>query len=194
MEGKEAIIGAILSSARDAAANMISDAESERAELFARVDSEADTARSEAIEKAESDAVMLKSRRRKLAELDARKILLAAKRQVIEKAYAQAVTKILNMTDNVYRDFIGGLVSCYAEDGDEIIISERDVKRLHYDWAEELSKKRNMNLSLSHKFHAGRGGVILTNERYDKNLTLERLVEETRSVTETAVTEKLFKR
>ena len=151
MEGKEAIIDSILASARDAAANIESDAKAERDELVAATVATAERAGAERLSCAQVDAAMLKSRRLKLAELDSRKVILAAKQQVIEKAYAQAETKILNMTDNVYRDFIGAIVSRYAEDGDEIVIAARDVKRLHYDWVDGLNKKLHMNLTLDRK-------------------------------------------
>lgn len=194
MEGKEAIIDSILASARDAAANIVSDAKAERDELVAATVANSEREGAERLARAQEDAAMLKSRRLKLAELDSRKVILAAKQQVIEKAYAQAETKILNMTDNVYRDFIGAIVSRYAEDGDEIVIAARDVKRLHYDWVDGLNKKLHMNLTLSDRYHNGRGGVILTNARYDKNLTVEMLVAETRTQTEGEVAARLFKR
>lgn len=194
MEGKEAIVDSILVSARDAAANIVADAKAERDELVATTLESAEREGAEQLARAHEDAAMLKSRRLKLAELDSRKVILTAKQQVIEKAYVQAETKILNMTDNVYRDFIGSIVCRYAEDGDEIIIAARDAKRLHYDWVDGLNKKLHMNLTLSDRCHNGRGGVILTNAKYDKNLTVEMLVAETRTQTESEVAARLFKR
>lgn len=194
MEGKEAIIDSILNTARDAAANIVSDAQAERDALVEQTVEEAEREGQAALRQAEEDAAMLKSRRLKLAELDSRKVILAAKQQLLEKAYAQAVTKILYMTDNVYREFIGNIVGRYAENGDAIMISERDSKRLHYDWVDALSRKLDINLTLSSQYHTGRGGVILTNARYDKNLTVEMLVEEARAETENEVAARLFKR
>lgn len=193
MEGKEEIIETILSSARTAAENVVSDAKAERDSLVAATVEQVDRESARRLQTAHDDAAGIVARRVKLAELDGRKVILAAKQEVIEKAYAQAVTKLLNMTDNVYREFIGNIVCSCAERGDELVIAERDAKRLHHDWLDALNKKSGLCLTMATFYHNGRGGVVLSNARCDKNLTIETLVEEVRARTEKEVAEKLFR-
>lgn len=193
MEGKDAIINSIISSAERSAESIVSDAIAEKDALLERVRNDLSRKESEELERAMREAELTVERRMTIAALDSKKLALAAKQEVIDKVYDSAVAKVLNMTDNVYREFIGGFVEKYADNGDEIIIAERDVKRLHYDWAESLARKLNKNITLSSKFHKGRGGVILSGAKCDKNLTLEALVKEVRPQTESAVAQKLFK-
>lgn len=193
MEGKDAIINSIISSAERNAESIVSDAIAEKDALLERVRNDLNRKESEELERAKREAELTVERRMTIAALDSKKLALAAKQEVIDKVYDSAVAKVLNMTDNVYREFIGGFVEKYADNGDEIIIAERDVKRLHYDWAESLARKLNKNITLSSKFHKGRGGVILSGAKCDKNLTLEALVKEVRPKTESGVAQKLFK-
>lgn len=193
MEGKEAIIADIMQKAENAAAGLIRDAEAERDEVLGRVREEEDRRRNEAVAAAERAAQALIARRQTLNELEARKVELAAKQQVIDAAFEEAAKKILNMTDHIYREYIGGLVERYAEDGDCVLVAERDVKRLHAEWLNAICNKTGKTLTLSEQTHNGRGGIILVGKRCDKNLTLETMLATLRESALTQVAERLFK-
>lgn len=193
MDGKEAIINSIIQTAEKQAEGIVNDAIAEKDALLEKTRNELARKEREELERAREAAKLAVERKLTLAKLDGRKLILAAKQAVIEKVYDAAINKVLNMTDNVYREFIGGFVEKYAENGDEIMIAERDAKRLHYDWADSLSHKLNKNIMLCGKFHKGRGGVVLVGAKCDKNLTLDTLVKEVRPFTESAIAEKLFR-
>lgn len=193
MDGKEAIINTIIGTAEKQAEGIVNDAIAEKDALLEKTRNELAKREREELQRARDAARLAVERRLTLARLDGAKLSLAAKQAVIEKVYDAAINKVLNMTDNVYREFIGGFVEKYAENGDDVMIAERDAKRLHYDWADGLSHKLNMNVTLSPKFHKGRGGVVLVGNKCDKNLTLDTLVKEVRPLTESAIAEKLFR-
>lgn len=192
MNGKEAIIASIIGGAEQTAAGILSDARAEKDKLLEDTRNNLMRERDAQLDKAARDAEELKKRRLTLAELDSRKVILAAKQRVIDSVYYEAVTKILNMTDNVYREFMGGFVEKYAENGDTVVTSERDAKRLNETWVEGLAKKLNLRLTLADYYHHGRGGIVLEGRYCDKNLTLETLVKEIRPETEARVAKRLF--
>lgn len=192
MDGKEAIINSIISTAENQAAALISQADNERKETLEKSRAELERKKSEAIEKANADAALSIERRVSVARLERSKTMLAAKQELISRVYAEAVTKILNMTDNIYREFIDGFIKRYADDGDTVIIAERDAKRLTKEWLDKTAQKLGLTLTLSAEYHDGRGGIILSGKNCDKNLVLDVLANTVKGETEAKVSEKLF--
>lgn len=192
MDGKEAIISEIIGKAEVTAAGLISDAQAERDALLEKTKSEAERIRQESIASARETAEAIISRRKTLSDLEARKSELAAKQKVIDSAFDEAVKKILNMTDHIYREFIGGFIAKYADDGDRVIIAERDAKRLHAEWLDSVSKTCGKRLSFADEKHGGMGGVILSGKTCDKNLTLETMMAALRDSSLSGVVKRLF--
>ena len=193
MEGKDAIINSIIATAESKAQAIVADAIAEKDSLLEMTRNRLEQRERETLAHAEEEARKTVERKVTLAELDRRKLLLKAKQALIDKVYDAAIAKTLNMTDNVYRDFIGGLVARYADDGDEVMVSERDVRRLPYDWATKLGESIGKDLSLSGKHHDARGGVVLVGYKCDKNLTFETIVKQLRSSTEGEIAARLFR-
>ena len=193
MEGKEAIIAEIISKAERAAAGLISDAKAERDAALEKVRAEEARKREEALAEARSAAAEIASRAKTLSSLEARKTELAAKQRVLDAAFEEASKKILNMTDHIYREFIGGFIEKYADDGDSVIVAERDKTRLHAEWLKSLGDKCGKRLSLSEKTHGGNGGIILSGKTSDKNLTLETMFASLRDTALTNAAKRLFK-
>lgn len=193
MEGKEAIIAEIIGKAEKIADGIISDATSERDEVLETVRITETSKRDEAIAAARIAADEIVLRRKTLAELEARKTELAAKQRIIDETFNEAIKKILNMTDHIYREFIGDLIIRYAEEGDTVIVAERDTARLHADWLQSVSAKCGKHLTLSPETHKDKGGVILCGKLYDKNLTLGSILNAARDEHLPAITKRLFK-
>ncbi|MCI8413139.1 MAG: hypothetical protein HFE47_03475 [Clostridia bacterium] len=192
MEGKEAIIADIIEKAEIAAAALTADAREEYNETVERVRADESRRQSEAVAAARESAQALLARRQTLCALETRKAELAAKQKVIDAAYEEAAHKILNMTDHIYREFVGNMVEKYADDGDEIVVAERDCKRLHDEWLTAIARKTGKNLAFSNRTHSGRGGVILVGKSCDKNLTLETLLGSLREDSLAGVATRLF--
>ena len=193
MDGKEAIINSIISEAEKKAEGIVNDALAEKDALLQQTRNSLEKERQQRIRAAKEQAERAAERKLTLAALDGRKQLLAAKQAVIDKVYEAAIIKMLNMTDNVYREFIGELVKRYADDGDEIMISERDAKRLNYDWATSRGAAIGKDLTLSGRQHKGKGGIVLVGYKCDKNLTFETIVKQLRSSTEGEIAARLFR-
>lgn len=192
MDGKEAIVAGIIASAESNAASMINGASAERDKALESTRLDWERKAASAKQRAEAEAQQLISRRMTLAVLDERKTVLAAKQKMISEVYSAAISKLMNMTDHFYREFIGSLISTCADDGDRIMVCEKDAKRLNAEWAEKLGKKLGKQLSISDEYHRGRGGVILCGKNCDKNLTLDVIMEQKRQTTESAVAKRLF--
>lgn len=192
MEGKEAIINSIITSAEITANGIVKDANVESELMLSEAEQSLKSKYEQGLITARADGEELVKRRMTLCELDERKAILTAKQKVIDGVYLQTISKILNMTDHFYRDFIGGIIEKYAEDGDILMITQRDAKRLHKDWLDGICKKMNIHIALSDDFIPARGGVVLCGKKYDKNLTLDAMVSALRRDTESAVAHKLF--
>lgn len=192
MDGKEAIISNILQNAQAQASAILKRANDEKAEQMQTTRVYCEKIRNDSIEKADRDSLLLIDRRKSASCLEKGKSILFAKQQVLDNIYKEAIQKILNMTDNIYRDFIGALIKKYAENQDVVMICERDSKRLHSQWLEKISEEIKMVLTLSSDFHSHRGGVILASQRYDKNLTLDVLINEMRAEYDLKLVKTLF--
>lgn len=190
--GVEEIVSSIKNKAELTAKNIIESAEAEKQAVIdsARIDMK--KKKEESLLKAKQDGENVISRRLTLANLDSRKMILSSKQKLIDNVYYLLVTKLLNMTDNIYREYIGEMVCKYAENGDTIQTSERDSRRLNEEWVKGLAKKTGLILHLSNEYHSDRGGIMLLNLNYDKNLTFSTMVKDLRSQYEGKVAKKLF--
>ena len=193
MSGKEAIIDSIISSAENSAAALLSQANNERKELLEKNRLEEERKKDEILDKAREEAALSVSRKVSVAQLEKSKTLLAAKQELLSRVYEESVTKILNMTDNIYREFIGGFIDAYAEDGDVVSVSERDAKRLNKEWLDAAAEKKGISLTLSDKYHDGRGGIVLSGKNCDKNLVLDTMASNIKGKTEAKVSDILFR-
>ncbi len=192
MEGKELIIESILDSANKFANALVKSSQNDKDAILDGVKLELEAKMQSDIQEATSQAELIVSRKQAVASLEASKIVLASKQKLIDSVYTMAKKRIQNMTDNIYRDFISGFIKQYAESGDTVIIAERDKKRVSKEYILELGQKMNIVLQFSSDTHDGDGGVILSNNKYDKNLTLDAILKEVREMTESETVKKLF--
>lgn len=192
MNGQEAIIAEILQTAEKSAAALLDAARAEKEATLRAVRDEEEHKQNAALDEARQNAAAILARGKTLNGLQARKTTLAAKQRMIDEAFAEAVRKMHNMTDHIYRDYIGALIKEYADDGDSVIVAACDKKRLHAEWLQSVSEKCGKKLTLSEKTHGGEGGVILSGDVCDKNLTLETLFADLKEKYLSAVAKRLF--
>lgn len=191
MEGKE-LTDRILNEARAKADEIISAAEKKREDTLREAQSVLDKKRDEVLAACDEECKQIVSRRVMLAKLDANKSVLSAKQELINEVFDKAAWEIVHLSDNVYRDFVSSLVKEYAEDGDEIIISQNDRKRLDAEWFNSVAMACGKKIRLSEETHSSLGGVILRGKTYDKNLTVAALTEEVKKDAEPEIAAKLF--
>lgn len=191
MQGKQKIIDDILQSARKSAAAMIDEATAEADASVKAVREELDAARvqADADIKAAADAVY--AGRLKLGELEAGKIILKSRQDCVSAVYDKVRGCILSLKDDEYLKLLGKLIGGVCSDGDEIIAARADAKRVTAAWIKKLSTSLKVKLTLSKEVGDFDGGVILRNEKFDRDLTVDEIVSELRERTEADTVKKL---
>ena len=117
--------------------------------------------------------------------------MLAAKADILDRVYAMALEKARALDKKTYRKVVEGMLQC-AENGDKVIVSERERGIVTKDMVAEVAKSKNIKRTLSSEKGAFDGGIILTSDGVDKNLTLETEFALLRTETEAETAKKLF--
>ena len=143
--------------------------------------------------KTENDRLTLEidERSRSVAELDARKLLLAAKTQVLDDVYAKTLEKLKNLDKEQYGALIFAMLE-NAKDGDVVIISKREKDIVTKQSLADFAKKKGIKLTLADKFGDFDGGVIISENGVDNNFTLDVEVSILREQTETKIAKEIF--
>lgn len=143
--------------------------------------------------KTEIDRLTLEidERSRSVAELDARKLLLAAKAQVLDSVYAKMLEKLRNLDKEQYSALIFSMLE-NAKDGDVVTVSEREKDIVTKESLADFAKKKGISLTLADKFGDFDGGVIISENGVDNNFTLEVEVALLREQTETKIAKEIF--
>ncbi len=143
--------------------------------------------------KTEIDRLTLEidERSRSVAELDARKLLLAAKAQVLDSVYAKTLEKLRNLDKEQYSALIFSMLE-NAKDGDVVTVSEREKDMVTKESLADFAKKKGISLTLADKFGDFDGGVIISENGVDNNFTLEVEVALLREQTETKIAKEIF--
>lgn len=158
----DAIMDAARTEAEAAAAKYRAAAERESAELSARN---------------EKDAAEREERLVSVAQMEARKTLLAARRQMVETAFDKALEKLCSLPDAQYTQVAAELLQRAAPDGKgEVIFSPKDRDRVGAEAVKSANKALNGSLLLSEETRPLRGGFVLKNGNVEVNCTFETLV------------------
>lgn len=121
------------------------------------------------------------------AELDVRKYRLKEKQSVISDAYKVAYEKLLNLPEKEYLALIEKLVRNNADQGERVLIAGKDSKII----TQAFLDKFELDLTLAGTTNID-GGVILEGNGYDKNLSLDVLIDALKDQTEMQVAKILF--
>ena len=178
MQGKQKIIDDILSSARTAASSVVSEAQSEAQAELDELRAELDAAQKESLVKAEAAAQQLYAGQVKLGELEAGKAMLRAKQACVSAVYDGVKKKILAAPAAEYLKILQSVIVQYCEDGDEIVAAKSDSKRVTAAWVKKVATSAKKKLTLSKAVGDFDGGVILRNAKYDRDLTVDAIVDE----------------
>ncbi|MBQ1452135.1 MAG: V-type ATP synthase subunit E [Clostridia bacterium] len=183
MAGLDKIIERI---AQDSAAKcdgIIFDAQSEAARIKDAAAQMADNDKAATIEAANKEAKALVDMAESGAELEGKKLLLATRVEIIEKAIDVASKKLGSMPDDEYFAALYALVKKYAQSGEgTMLLSERDLGRLPKDF----EKKINADLEKGNKIVVSKDpanisdGFILVYGDIEINCSFEALIEDSR--------------
>ena len=191
MIGQQKIIDDILSSAKTTAAAMIEEATAEQEERLSEIRAELEKKQAEGLAKAQAEADSVYTGMVKLGDLEANKALLRAKQQCLSAVYDGVKQKILAAPDAEYLKILQTLIVKYASDGDEIIAAKRDSKRVTAAWVKKVGTAAKRKLALSKETGDFEGGVVLRNGKFDRDLTVDAIVEELKERTVSDVIAKL---
>jgi len=155
------LIEKILSDAKAVADAEQQNANEKAAEIIEKAEHKANDRREEAKANAKTEAEARKKRIQSVYDLEHKKDVLAMKRDVLDTAFAKAVTDILALPDAQYAGLMTRLLVECAETGEgEICVANADKNRLDSAF---LSKA---NAALKAK--AGKGDVVISQTACNK--------------------------
>ncbi len=191
MSGKEKIIESILNDARAQSAEILARADESAAAILLKAQRECEEAKQAAEKLAEENAKATLSRRIAVARLDARKETLAAKQQALTKVFDLACEKLCSPENANYKQFILRLLDRYAEDGECVVLCERDKARVTPQDIYMFAAERQMRLSCRYEGDFA-GGVLLERGTTTKNVTVPTLLKELKESDERRIYGVLF--
>jgi len=191
MSGKEKIIAKIIESAENSRNNTIFEAKEKIKQIKADTKIYIEALNKKTDLEISEMQKSVSSRRKSVADLDVKKLILQSKHTVLDKAFVEAENKVLKMADKEYKAFLKKLITTYAENGDKVLFSENDKKKIDKTYVEEISKIGGIKLDydFSDSFN---GGIILQSKNCNKNLTLKTLFSQVREKAESEIANILF--
>jgi len=188
---KEAIIDKILSDANLKADAIIGEANEKADEIISIAAAQCKEYLQQNNAEIDKLTLDIDARSRSVAELDTRKLLLAAKTQVLDSVYAKTLEKLRNLDKEQYSALIFSMLE-NAKDGDVVTISEREKDIITKESLADFAKKKGISLTLADKFGDFDGGVVISENGVDNNFTLEVEVALLREQTETKIAKEIF--
>lgn len=200
--GVDKIVAKLIADAEAEAARILEEAEREAEEIRKRAEEEAEAAKRPILQAAEKEAERRRRQHLALASLWARNKVLAAKREVLDRVFAEAVDRLARLGAQEYRAFLRELLIRAAETGEEeILLSPRDAAVFDTNLLEEVNAElRRAGKAGSLRLAQGQaqegrdlgGGFFLRGRGYEVNVTFATLMRQAREGLETEVAHLLF--
>ena len=193
MNGIEKITQRIASDAQAEVDRILGDAREEAARITANYRAQADAEAQELADKNERAAAEQEERLISAAQMKASRLQLAAKQEMVEKAYIQALDKLCAMPKEQYVDVLAKLLVEASSSGkEEAVFSKEDREQVGKAAVEKANQISGKQLRLSEESLPIRGGFILKDKNVEVNCTFETLVRLQKAETAGAVVKKLF--
>jgi vacuolar-type H+-ATPase subunit E/Vma4 len=190
MSGKEQIIDSILSDAKRIASASVSDAEKEAGEIVSNACVAAGKMRGETRLKAEAEGAEQLKRRLSGTDLEIKKYKLSLKQELMTESFDRALVQLQSLPKPDYLKQIASLLS-FAEKDEIVTVSEKDKDIVTAEFLSKVAPDKNLTLNKAYGNFVG--GIVLSAERYEKNMTFEALLKELRDEIEPQVNAQLFK-
>ena len=193
MNGIEKITQRIEADAQLEIDRILGDAKAEAEAAAARWQAQADAEASELAAKNEKTAAEREERLVSAAQMEARKVRLAAKQEMVEKAYIRALEKLRSMPLEQYVAVLADLLVQASSTGtEEAVFSPEDRERAGKAAVEKANQASGKKLTLSQETSLIQGGFILRSGNVEVNCTFDTLVRLQKAETAGAVAKKLF--
>lgn len=130
MNGIEKITQQIAADTQAQVQETLSLAQAEAAGITASYQAQADALEKSLAEKGAQAAQQREARLASMAQMEARKLTLAAKQEMVSKAFDKALEDLLNLPDDQYVDLLVGLILKGVRTGrEQVIFSAKDRSR-----------------------------------------------------------------
>ena len=193
MNGIEKIAGRIISDARAEADAVRQEAEASANEVRQQAQRDAAALKAQLIQEGSAEAEALYARLVASAGTDAKKSALAVKQDILEQAFALAVTKLRALPEEKYVRLLASLADRASETGKEQLILNADDRA---KYGEAIVKQANAisgrSLTLSEETRPIVGGLILSQGRIEVNCTLDALAAQSRTALSAEAAKRLF--
>ena len=193
MNGIEKITQRIEADAQAEIDRILSAAREEADQITGRYKAQADAEAASLAARNEKSAAEREERLVSVAQMEARKVQLAAKQEMVEKAYDLALEKLCAMPDARYTEVLAVLLVQASSNGrGEAIFSPEDRERVGKAAVDKANAASGKQLKLSKETRPLKGGFVLRDENIEVNCTFDTLVRLEKAETTGAVVKKLF--
>lgn len=193
MNGIERITQRISSDARKEADRILAAAREEAAAATERYRAQAEAERLELSERNGKAAAEREERLVSMAQMEARKLLLAARQEMVDKVYVLALERLCSMPEEMYIEVLANLMNEASSTGkEEVVFSARDKKAVGQKAVEKANTLSGKKLKLSRSTASIQGGFILRDRNIEVNCTFETLVRLEKPQTAGTVAKTLF--
>lgn len=195
MDGIDKITSRINADVDQEIAEIQAQAAAEAAQIAAEYDQRCTQETEEILSRGRKTAEEREERLASVAQLEARKLILAAKQEVLEEAFRKALEDLLSLPEQEYVELLAKLITKASQSGSEqVIFSQKDRPRYGkaaVTRANELLGERG-RLTLAVETRPIGGGFILSDGDVEVNGTFETLVRMQRREMDAAVSKVLF--
>ena len=193
MNGIEKITKRIDAQAQAEIDAILADAQAQAEEITQRAKAQAEAESAELAARNGQAAVEREERLAGAAQMEAKKIVLAARQEMVEKAYAKALETLCSMPDEQYTKTLAALLEQAAPDGKGSVIFAPDVKeRIGAATVALANEKLQGSLTLAEETRPMQGGFILSRGNVEVNCTVDIILELIRGEAAADVAKVLF--
>ena len=194
MDGIEKITGRIAADGEKEADAILTEARRQAGEITARFEAQARKESADIVDRGRRAADERVERLAGVAQLDARKLELAAKQEMLKKAYDLALEKLEHLPDEQAVALLADLAAQASSTGrEQVIFSQKDRARYGKAAVTRANEKLgDGRLTLSEQTRPIRGGLILSDGDVEINCTFETLVDLQRGEMDRQVARVLF--
>ena len=178
MNGIEKLTQQITADAQVEIDAILAEAQANADAITADYAQRAEKAAAERLAKGTEAAAQREERLVAMADMERRKDLLAAKQDMVGKAFDKALEQLCNLSDDEYVAMLTKLaVAASASGKEQLIFSQKDQTRVGKDVVMAANEALNEgHLTLSEQTRPMRGGFILSDGAIEVNCSFETLV------------------
>ncbi len=174
------IITKIESDARQQAKEIIEKAQQQAKTILSEAEKEAHEIEEEWRKRYQREKDEIFKRREIVAHLDARKLRLAAQRELIEEAFTESINKLQQLDSEKYANWMNALleeaIQGVEDKRGEVLLCKKE-KVLDERWIERFNEEHGTDLVVAKERLSASGGFLLRIERVEVNCTFEKLVD-----------------